>query len=223
VIYKIISEVIALRLKPILLFIISKEQSGYVKGRKIMERVILFHEIIHLLKITRTPGMFLKLDLSKYFDKLRWKYMKSLLSAFGFNKDWISWIMNLISSIFFSILFNGVPSQPFSPTRGIRQGDPLSPFLFVIMVEGIGHYIKASIQNGSLQGLPLYGIQPTTSHSQFFDDMLLLSTPTTQEENKLSSILFHFSEASDTTFNLAMSQLFFLILLKKSNNTFLNL
>jgi hypothetical protein len=72
-IYKIISKVIALRLKPIIPFIISKEQSGYVEGRKIMDSVILVHEIIHSLKITRTPGMLLKIDLSKDFDKLIWK------------------------------------------------------------------------------------------------------------------------------------------------------
>jgi hypothetical protein len=209
VIYKIISKFIALRLKPILPFIISKEQSGYVEGRKIMDSIILFHEIIHSLKSTSTPGMILKLDLSKDFDKLSWQYMKELLLAFGFNKDWVSWIMNLISSTFFSILVNGVPSQPISPSRGIRQGDPLSPFLFVIMAEGLGRYIMASIQNGSLQGLPLHGLQPTASHNQFVDDTLLMNTPTVQEAIKLSSILSDFSEASGTTFNMAKSKLFF--------------
>jgi hypothetical protein len=99
--------------------------------------------------------MLLKLDLSNYFDKLRWQYMKCLLTNFGFSKDLISWIMNLISSTLFSILFNGFPSQPFSPTIGIRQGNPLFPFLFFIMVEGLGRYIKDSIQNRFLQGLPL--------------------------------------------------------------------
>jgi hypothetical protein len=174
-----------------------------------MENVILVHEIIHSLKSTRTPGMLLKLDLSKDFDKLSWQYMKSLLTAFGFSNEWISWTMSLISSSFFSILVNGVPSQPFSPSRGIRQGDPLSPFLFVIMVEGLGCYIKASIQNGSLQGLHLHGLQPTTSHNQFVDDTMLLNTPTAQEANKLRSILNDFNEASETTFNLDKSQLFF--------------
>jgi hypothetical protein len=135
--------------------------------------------------------------------------MKALLSSFGFNKDWISWIMNLISSTFFSILVNGVPFQPFSPSRGIRQGDPLSPLFFVIMAEGLGRYIKASIQNGSLHGLPLHGLQPVASHGQFVDDTLLMNTPTVQETTKISSILFDFSEASGTTFNLAKSQLLF--------------
>jgi hypothetical protein len=110
-----------------------------------MDSVILVHEVIHSLKSTRTPGMLIKLDLSKDFDHLSWNYMHSLLSAFGFSRDWILWIMKLTSSAFFSILVNGVPSQPFSPSRGIHQGDPLSPFLFVIMAEGLGRYITTSI------------------------------------------------------------------------------
>ena len=89
------------------------------------------------------------------------------------------------------------------------QGDPLSPFLFVIMAKGLGHYIKASIQNGSLQCLPLHGLQSTASHNQFVDDTLLMNTPTMQEAIKLSSILSDFNEASGTTFNLAKSQLLF--------------
>jgi hypothetical protein len=157
-IYKIITKVIALRLKPILPFIISKEQSGYVEGHQIMDSVILVHEVIHSLKSTRTPGMLIKLDLSKAFDRLRWKYMQSLLLDFGFSNEWVNWIFNLTSSSFFSILVNGVPSNPFSPSRGIRQGDPLSPFLFVIMAKDWACYIKASIADGSLQGLPLHGL-----------------------------------------------------------------
>jgi hypothetical protein len=173
VIYKIITKVIALRLKPILPCIISREQLGYVEGRHIMDSVILVHEIIHSLKTTRTPGMLIKLDLSKDFDKLSWKYMHSILLAFGFSTDWIDWIMKLTSSTFFSILVNGVPSRPFSPTRGICQGDPLSPFLFVIMAEGLGWYLSASISNGTLQGISIHGLQPTASHNQFVDDTLL--------------------------------------------------
>jgi hypothetical protein len=135
VIYKIITKVIATRLKPILPFVISKEQAGYVEGRKIMDNVILAHEVIHSLKTTKTPGMLIKLDLSKSFDRISWQYMRSMLESFGFDKHWVNWILKLTSSAFFSILVNGVPSQPFSPSRGIRQGDPLSPFLFVLMAK----------------------------------------------------------------------------------------
>jgi hypothetical protein len=93
-----------------------------------MDNVILVHEVIHSLKTTQTPGMLINLDLSKYFDKLSWKYMHSLLSSFGFSTDWISWIMKLTSSVFFSILVNGVPSRPFSPYPRHPSRRPTLPF-----------------------------------------------------------------------------------------------
>jgi hypothetical protein len=145
--------------------IISPEQSGYIEGRQILDSVILAHEVIHSLQKTKTPGMLLKLDLSKAFDKISWAYMRDMLLAFGFEDRWVSWILNLTSTAFFSILVNGVPSNPFSPSRGIRQGDPLSPFLFLIMAEGLSRSIHAAVGNGSLEGLSLHGISPPISHN----------------------------------------------------------
>jgi hypothetical protein len=209
VIYKLLTKVIARRLKPILPGIISLEQSGYVEGRQIMDSVILAHEVIHSLQKTRMPGMILKLDLSKAFDKLSWDYMRAMLLAFGFDHLWVEWILNLTSSAFFSILVNGVPSHPFSPSRGIRQGDPLSPFLFIIMAEGLSRSIHAAIASNSLMGLPLHGISPPISHSQFVDDTLMMGSPTVKEAHSFLSILQSFSEASGLDFNKDKSQIFF--------------
>jgi hypothetical protein len=209
VIYKVITKVIATRLKHILPYLISNEQSGYVEGRQIMDSVILAHEVTHSLKSSRTPGMLIKLDLSKAFDRASWKYIRAVLNSFGFAHEWINWIMNLTSSAFFSILVNGVPSKPFSPSRGICQGDPLSPFLFILLAEGLGRYIKASVLEGSLKGLPLHNLQPAPSHSQFVDDTLLLNSPMAQEAQKLNSILADFIEASGMSLNLDKSKLYF--------------
>jgi hypothetical protein len=118
-IYKIITKVIAICLKLILPFIIFKEEAGYVEGRQIMESIILAHKAIHSLKTTKTLGTLIKLDVSKDFDRISWQYMRSLLEAFEFDSHWVSWIMRLNSSSFFSVLFNGVPPELFSPTRGI--------------------------------------------------------------------------------------------------------
>jgi hypothetical protein len=79
--------VIARRLKPILPTIISLEKSGYVEGRQILDNVILAHEVIHSLQKTKTPGMLLKLDLSKAFDKISWEYIRAMLHAFGFDQS----------------------------------------------------------------------------------------------------------------------------------------
>jgi hypothetical protein len=91
-----------------------------VEGKQIMDSIILAHKVIHSLQKTQTPGMLLKLDLSKDFDKLIWEYMQAMVLAFGFDPSWVAWILNITSTTFFSILINDVPSRPFAPTRGIH-------------------------------------------------------------------------------------------------------
>jgi hypothetical protein len=88
--------------------------------------------------------MILKLDLSKAYDKINWNFLKSMLGAFGFNLSWISWIISLSSMKFFSILLNGSPSPNFNASRGQRHGDPLSLYLFIILVEGLGIFLQQS-------------------------------------------------------------------------------
>jgi hypothetical protein len=120
VIFKIITKVITNRLKPLLHLLISPEQTGYVEGRKIMDGIILVHEVIHSLKTTNKTGILLKLDLSKSFDHLSWEYIEKTLLAFGFSLEWMCWILSLLSTSFFFVLVNGCPSSTFSPSRGIH-------------------------------------------------------------------------------------------------------
>jgi hypothetical protein len=154
--------------------------------------------------------MIIKLEFTKDFDIVSWKYMKHILLAFGFQSEWVNWILKLTSTAFFSILVNGTPSKTFTPSRGIRQGDPLSPFLFVIMVEGISRYIKAHINNGNIKGLHLSGINPPVSHSQFIDDTMMLGEATAKEATTIHNILSYFSAASGISINSSKSQFFFL-------------
>lgn len=119
VIYKIISKVLANMLKPLLPLLIFPEQTGYVEGHHILENIVLSNEVIHSLKILKKLGIILKLDLSKAFDKLSWNYIHQMLLEFGFNSIWTRWIMNLITSPYFSVLLNGSPSSPFHPSHGI--------------------------------------------------------------------------------------------------------
>lgn len=188
VIYKIISKFLANRLKPFLPLLISPEQTGYVEGRQIMEVIILSNEVIHSLKVLKKPGMILKLDISKAFDKLSWNYIHQMLLAFNFNATWIRWIMNLISSPNFSILLNGSPFKPFCPSHGIHQGDPLSPFLFVIMAEGLNCLLHSAISSHSLKGISLHGLHPL-SHQQFVDDTMLFGHPSSQEASAFKVLL----------------------------------
>jgi len=120
VVYKIISMVIANRLKPLLPTLVSQEQASFVEGRKIMDNIIHAHELIHTLKLQKRGGMIIQLDLVKTYDKISWHYMVRTLEAFDFTQHWIQWIINLVSTTSFSLLVNGAPTKPYWPTRGIR-------------------------------------------------------------------------------------------------------
>ena len=206
VLYKILSKLIANIPKPVLPSIISQEQIGYVKGRQITENIILTQEVLHSLKMNKTPGMLIQLNLSKAFDRINRKYMRSMLQAFGFNQQWINWTMELVSGAFFSILLNGGPIQPFTPSRGTWQGDPLSPFLFIIMAEGLGGSLTKARRQNQLKGIKPAHQGPIVMHQQFVDDTMLMGTPTMQEARTINQVLKTFSEASGMEINLTKSK-----------------
>lgn len=208
VIYKIISKVIANRLKSLLPLLISPKQSGYVEGRQILDGIILTHETIHSLKKSKQAGMLLKIDLSKAFDKLNWTYIKSVLIAFGFSPTWVRWIMTLVSSPLCFVLVNGIPSKPYHPSMGIHKGGPLSPFLFIIMAEGLGHLIKHSAHSHLLRGLSVHGSTAVT-HQQFIDENMRFGHPSVNEARTSKVLLDTFPAASGTTINTTKSQFFF--------------
>eukprot|EP00253_Pinus_taeda_P012046 PITA_12046 len=209
VIYKIISKVIANRLKSIHPGIISEEQLGYVEGRQILDNILLAQEMIHSLHSRKEEGMLMQLDLSKAYDKVSWRYLEVVLDAFGFCGTSIKWILALIKSPRYSILVNGAPSFPFTPLRGIRQGDSLSPFLFVILMEGLNRTIAKKKAEGSIKGLQPIRSLPATTHQQFVDDTMLHGTPTVKEVVAYRGILDLFSQAFGMEINFSKSTIFF--------------
>eukprot|EP00253_Pinus_taeda_P013691 PITA_13691 len=138
--------------------------------------------------------MIIQLDLSKAYDKVSWTYLEAILKAFGFSQSWISWILAMVKSPSFSILVNGAPSDPFFPSRGIRQGDPISPFLFVM--EGLSRIIKSAKDRNIIKVLQPLTHAPTTTHQQFVDDTMLHGTPIVKEAQGFKAILNLFSRAS---------------------------
>lgn len=136
--------------------------------------------------------------------------MKEVLETFFFHKDCIKWIMAMVLGVFFSILLNNSPSQTLNPSRGIRQGDPISPFLFVIMVESLSRSITMNSSREDLFGLKLYDFVCPSTHEQFVDDTLLMVTTTLKQALSFKAILSEFSEASGTSINMEKSKLFFL-------------
>lgn len=140
--FKIITKLIAERLKTFLASLISMEQGGFVKGRQIVDGIVVAIEVVHSMASSKEKAMFIKLDMSKAYGRVRWSFLQHMLMAFGFHPDWISWVMSCVTTSSFFVLLNGSPSPTFSASRRLRQGDPLSLYLFILLAEGLGKLLR---------------------------------------------------------------------------------
>lgn len=151
VVYKILSKTIANRLKPHLPAIILPEQSAFVPGRQILDNVLVAFETMHKLKAHRKGKvslMAIKLDMSKAYDRVEWPFLRAMMEKLGFCSKWIDLVMKCVSAVSYSVLVNGRTCGDFKPTRGLRQGDPLSPYLFLLCMEGLVSILrKCSVEN----------------------------------------------------------------------------
>lgn len=153
--------------------------------------------------------MIIQLDIAKAYDRLSWSYIKEVLKAYGFDYNWIKGVMALVTTASCFIILNGSPSRTFRPSRGLRQGDPLSPFLFILMMEGLGKEITTAKEEGRIQGLRLTRNGDTLTHQQFVDDTKLQGTPTIKEAKAFKQILHEFALAASTEVSLTKSKVFF--------------
>eukprot|EP00253_Pinus_taeda_P007884 PITA_07884 len=210
VVYKMISMGVVDRLKPLLPSLVAEEQSGYVEGRQILNNIIKSHEVVHTLTNKRHMGMIMQLDIAEVYDKVNWIYIKKVLTSFGFDHNSVRWVMALVTTSSFSILVNGSPSYIFIPSRGVRQGDPLSPFLFILMMERLGRSIKHAKAMGKIKGLQLSKNGQAPTHQQFVDDTMQQGIPTVKEASAYNKILKEFVMATGMEVNLSMSKISFL-------------
>lgn len=146
VLYKIISKAMSERLKKILNRLISENQNGFTPGRELEDSIILTLEAIHSMAKNRIKGMAIKLDVSKAYDRVLWYFLEHVLRRFGLDSLWIDCIKFCIFSICFSILVNGAVCGFFAATNGLRQGNPLSPSLLILMAEVLGNNIKNKLR-----------------------------------------------------------------------------
>ncbi|XP_042962496.1 uncharacterized protein LOC122296768 [Carya illinoinensis] len=212
VLYKIISKTIANRFKTILPKLISLNQTAFVPGRLITDNVLVAYETLHSMS-TRMKGkkgcLALKLDMSKAYDRIEWGFVEAIMSKMGFPFQWISLVQRCLTSISYSILVNGKPQQNFLPSRGLRQGDPLSPYIFIMCAEALSSLLNQAEHSKVITPVHVGRGPITVNHLFFADDSLLFCQANPKEVSSLLDILSVYERASGQVLNRDKSSVFF--------------
>ena len=205
--YKILAKVLAGRIKNVLSSVIDECQSAFLKNRGILDSVLLANEVVEDLRREGKSGLCLKVDFEKAYDSVRWEFLYDMLNRMGFDSRWVMWIKGCLESATVSVLVNGSPTEEFKPTRGLRQGDPLAPFLFIVVAEGLAGLVRQGVKSNILSGLKIGRKEVELSILQFADDTLFLCQDSFSNIITLKSILRGYELASGLKINFHKSKL----------------
>ncbi|GKB35100.1 RNA-directed DNA polymerase, eukaryota, reverse transcriptase zinc-binding domain protein [Tanacetum coccineum] len=146
--YKIVAKILANRLSLVIGSCISPVQYAFIKGRSILDGSLILNEVIEWYRKCKKPLMIFKVDFEKAFDSVRWDFLALVMAKLGFGIRWCNWIKGCLQHARSSVLVNGSPTVGFEISRGLRQGDPLSPFLFILAMEGLNALICKALHCG---------------------------------------------------------------------------
>lgn len=170
--YKIIAKVLVNRLKPTLPKTIFDNQLAFVKGRQITDTIFMANEAVDYWKVSKFKGFVIELDIEKAFNKISWIFIDYMLKVKNYPITWRNWIKACINNVQYSVLINGKPQGRISSNRGIRQGDPLSPFIFVLGMDYFSRLIKHLEYEKAIKGV-YFNRNCSLTHILFADDILL--------------------------------------------------
>ena len=189
--YKIATKAIAVRMKTVLPSIINPDQTGFLKGRFIGENIRLIDGVIDYTEFKGIPGLLLFVDFEKAFDTLEWSFIVKTLHYYNFGPSFISWVKTFYSNASSTIQHNGWSSEFFPLSRGVRQGCPLSPYLFILCAEVLGSAIR---KEQSIRGINVLGVE--CKISQYADDTTLILDGSKSSLQKALDLLDIFANIS---------------------------
>jgi hypothetical protein len=212
VVYKVVSMCLVNRLRHLLEDIISPTQSAFIPGRLITDNALIAFECLHALSHGNNNCKkfgALKLDLTKAYDHVEWVYIEEVLDRLGFHRKWVRWIMECVTTIRYSVCFNNVPLKSFALTRRLRQGDPLSPYLFLFVADGLSMLLQNEINQGHLQELHICRRTLRISHLLFADDTLMFMHASEEQAGVIRRVLANYERNTGQLINPAKCLMLF--------------
>ena len=182
------------------------------RSRRGIDNAIIAQEVIHSIskKRGKVGYMVLKIDLEKAYDKLEWSFIKDMLYRANFPMDLIEVIMSYVSTVSTSMLVNGEALDLFYPSRGIRQGDPSSPYLFILCMDFLGQLIEEKCSNKLWQPVKVSQSGPAFSHLLFANDLVFFAKADLTNCLAIRDVLDMFCSLSGQSVSEAKSRVFFL-------------
>ncbi|GKV41666.1 hypothetical protein SLEP1_g49166 [Rubroshorea leprosula] len=188
-IYKLLSKVLANRLKAVLPGIISETQSAFLGGRQLVDGVLVLNEVVEEVKRRKQSAFIFKADFAKAYDCVDWTFLEWMMDRLGFGIKWRGWIMECLSTTRMSVLINGNPTEEFKAGKGLRQGDPLSPFLFLMIGEGLNGLVQKAVSEDLLRGIEIGRRGLAISLLQYADDTIIMGKAVTENIFMVKTIL----------------------------------
>lgn len=205
--YKIISKIIAERIRTTLSKCLSKDQHAFLQGRNILDTVANTQEGLFSIHSKKTDAIILKIDLRKAYDCLDWGFIRCLLAKVILRARMINWIMACMEKVNYVIIINGIPSPFFSTYKGLRQGCPLSPLLFILAMNFLSLHINKAVKENRCQPLKIcWNI--SISHNLFVDDIIMFGILCSFTWLRFYEILFNFQKATGLQINSAKSVIY---------------
>ncbi|KAA3470487.1 reverse transcriptase [Gossypium australe] len=192
--------------------IVGRDITDFCMGRLITDNVLLTYEILHTINQKRSGKkgvMAVKLDMSKAYDRVEWKFLEEVMTKMGFACEWVELLKRCVSTVSYAVNINGGRGNLFLPYRGLRQVDPLSPFLFLICSEGLSSLMRTIKRRGLLKGVKASRQGPAISHLLFADDYILFGEASNKGANILKDILQDYEICSGQCVNFSKSIVFF--------------
>ncbi|GJT14950.1 RNA-directed DNA polymerase, eukaryota [Tanacetum coccineum] len=204
--YKIISKILANRLVMVLGDLVNEVQYAFVADRQILDGPFILNELVQWCKKKKKNSLVFKVDFEKAYDSVRWDYLDDVLRKFGFGEKWCMWIQNYLRSSRGSVIVNGSPTEEFQFFKGLKQGDPLSPFLFILVMETLQISFQRVVDAGLFKGIML-AHSLHLSHMFYVDDAIFMGQWSESNIDTIVQVLECFHHASGLRINMSKSKL----------------